>query len=643
MSDYTVIDIETTGDSPHKGDHLVSLGLGANVHRPERGRRLARQAMATPGTVIVAHTNYDLRWLMLDGATLADGVHYHDTKVMAWMLDPTQDLSLDDLALKYLGYLPPKQIRMRAGVVCFACADGRVVPIEEAPWDEVADYNRSDIRTEAELYECLRAMLMERDLWEHFLTRKAPVSRLLVEMEVTGIPFDRDTAAVMLGDTERRAAALRALLIEGTGDPGFNPGSGDQVARFLYSEVWSAECKFEIPRLTGMTPERKLAAVESIAPPGVRVKKVGRDYAYGERILDGLGLTPPKPKKKDEGKKRPTVSGKVLNVLYGGHPWVAEYIKHQKATKLRGYLVDWLEREHDGRLHGRFDQSGTVTGRLAGREPNLQQVSKAGDVRDLFRGNLVVGDFGGLEARLGAHFSGDPVMLDIFKSGKDLYGVLASRAWGGPEDKTNEARGLMKIIWLSSQYGAQGETLAQTMAIAGMRGYTARKADGLLRDLQFAVPRLFEWREEVIAEARALGYVTTLAGRKRYLPDLDSTEWGLMARAERQAVNSKVQGSAADVVEAVMLACRAAVDPAVARICLQVHDEIIWERGPAWDDAVFPTLVDICEHGHGFDLDVPLVFEAAIATSWAEKGGSGGQVSAGEYAHLAEALEAAAA
>jgi DNA polymerase I-like protein with 3'-5' exonuclease and polymerase domains len=645
VSDYSVIDIETTGSDP-RVHQLVSVGIGLNVHRPDRGRQMARMLMSRPGTTIVAHTNYDLRWLMLDGAKLADGVHYHDTKVMAWLLDGTQDLDLESLSVRYLGFAPPKLIRMRAGVVCFETTRGHIVPITEAPWEEVEAYNQSDIKTEGELYETLRALLQEQGLWEHFITEEAPFSRLLVEMEAAGLPYDRERGAAMLADTERTQAGLRRRLVEDTGDPEFNPGSGDQVAKYLYEEVWTAPAKFEIPRLTGMSAERKLAAVESIAPPGVHVTKVGRDYAYGHLILDGLGLAPPKAKKGQET-KRPTVSGKVLNMMYGGNPWVANFVAYKKAEKLAGYLRDWQERsQHGGRLHGRFDQSGTITGRLAGREPNLQQVAKAGDVRDLFRhvleahgyegGTLLVGDYAGLEARLAAHFSLDAVMLNIFRTGKDLYGVLAARAWGGPETKENEGRDLMKVIWLSSQYGAQGETLAQTMALAGHRGYTARKADAMLRDLHESVPRLFEWREEVIEEARALGYVTTLGGRKRHLSDIGSAEWKKMAKAERQAVNSKVQGSAADVVRRAMLAARAAVAPTEACIILQVHDEILWERGPEWADDTFPRLLAACETGHGFELDVPLAFEAAVVDSWAGKGG------APTGADLSEALEHAA-
>jgi hypothetical protein len=152
VSDYSVIDIETTGSEPWRHE-LVSVGIGRNVHRPDKGRAFARMLMARPGTVIVAHTNYDLRWLMLDGATLAEGVHYHDTKVMAWLLDGTQELDLDSLAQRYLGYSPPKPIKMRQGRVMFESRTLGLVPIEDVPWDEMEAYNYSDIKTEGELYE----------------------------------------------------------------------------------------------------------------------------------------------------------------------------------------------------------------------------------------------------------------------------------------------------------------------------------------------------------------------------------------------------------------------------------------------------------------------------------------------------------
>jgi DNA polymerase-1 len=361
--------------------------------------------------------------------------------------------------------------------------------------------------------------------------------------------------------------------------------------------------------------------VTTIAPPGVRVTRVGRDYAYGIQWLDGRGLKPPKVKLKpgEKPKKHPTASSKKLDVLYGNDPWVADYVAFRKEVKLRGYLEAWIEGVHKGQLHGRFDQSGTISGRLAGREPNLQQVSKESDVRTLFTGDLVVGDYAQLEARLAASFSGDETMLEIFNAERDLYGVLASQAWGGPEDKTNPNRDLAKVVWLASQYGAQGDTLAQTMAEGGVRGYSGADADRLLLEIMSTVPRMFEWREEVIEQARDDGYVVTIGGRVRALADITSAAWQLRYSAERQAVSTVVQGSAADIVRRAMLAARKVVAPSTARICLQVHDEILWKRSAKFTEGTLAKLKHVCENGTGYELDVPLKFEIKIAESWADK------------------------
>lgn len=643
MRDYAVLDIETSGDAPWKGE-LICVGMGGRVYRPDEGRKMARLLMAKRGTTIVSHTNYDLRWLTLDGARLADGVIYHDTKVMAWMLDSTQELDLESLVVRYLGYVPPKLIKMRSGRVMFQCEDGELRPIENAPWDEVAAYNQSDIDSTAELYEHLRASLQEQDLWELYVTEEAPFSRLLIEMESAGLPFDPAEAELLREKAIEQGGALKAEVIAATGVPDFNPGSPAQVASYLYDEICQFDVKFDIPRLNGIAPERKQAAVESIAPPGVVVTKIGRDYAYGTLTIEGRGLKAPKIEKWKPADARPTTNAKTLRVMHGNDPWVQQYLHWKQVVRMEQFLTQWLGLKRlapDGtwRLHGRFDQSGTVTGRLSGKEPNLQQVptDEEWNVRRLFPGNLVIGDYAGLEVRLSAHFSRDPVMMDIFANGKDLYGTLAAHAWGGPETKENENRGLFKILMLASQYGAQGEKLAMTLALGGMH-FTTKQANDLLKDLQSTMPRLFEWREEVVDQARALGYVVTLAGRKRHLPNINSADWHDMAKSERQAVNSIVQGSAADVVRRAMLRCREAVDPESARIILQVHDEILWERMPGWKPEDFDTIVTLCETGFGFDLDVPLVFEAKVAQAWSEKG-TGGSYKASARATSREQLE----
>lgn len=618
MSGYTVVDLETTGLDPFTSE-LLCVGIGDRVYPPDPGEAMLRRLMLTPGTVLVAHSNFDCRYVMLRGARLGKGVSFHDTKTLGWILDQTQPLDLESLTAKYVGYTPDKRLKQVAGRVMFRRDNDELVPIEEAPWDELAAYNRSDLRAESALYEALRSELRSKGLWQHFLKEEAEFSRLIVEIEATGMPFDREAALSMQATNDATIERLERSLVEVTGAPNFNVRSKDQVARFLYTDLWQQPVRLDIPRLVKMSKEEKLEIVQRLAPAGVRVQRVGRDYAYGAMWLDGMGLRPPKRDKKQKT-ARPSVSSKKLLVLHGANPWIQDYIGFSKHTKLQGYLRDWIARVHEGRLYGRFDQSGTATGRLSAREPNLQQVATDGPVRSLFRGPLFIGDYSQLEVRLAAHFSHDPVMMDIFESGRDMYGTLAAEAWGGPPTKENENRALMKTVYLGSQYGAAGETLAFVMAVAGIPGVTSAKADEWLKDLKRTLPRMFAWRQEVIAQAEKDGHVETLAGRRRQLASITSADWQKKGRAERQAVNTVVQGSAADIMRRSMLAARA-VDPAVARMCLQVHDELIWVRGPEWHAEAAAELTRICETAHGFELSVPLEFEAKVAESWGEKGG----------------------
>lgn len=681
MTDYTVVDIETTGELPWTGD-LVAVGIGDVVYRPEEGQRHISDLLSNPKSLVVAHTNYDLRWLVLNGAPFVDGVRYHDTKVMAFMLDQTQGvLALDDLAWKYLGFKPPKPIKAIAGRILYDLSKGMgvceglecpdckgsklrpdherfksdlmkrcptckgagmitLIPIEDVPWPEMEAYNLSDIQTEGKLYEHLRDLMQSNGLWELFLAEEAPLSRLLIEMEVAGMPVDRKGIRQLLTQASHDRDRLGKDLVGDTLCPTFNLKSGDQVAAFLYDELPTFKVQIEVPALNSIPRDEREAAVVKMIPRGIKIDKIGNKFVYGKQVIEGCGLKPP-PIKKKKGKvpKRPPIDAENLALLYGDHYWVKKYLKWKSLNTLcTNYLDVWVEVEHEHRLHGRFDQSRAETGRIASRDPNMQAIPVVDTpVRKMFThtaeaqyamleahgytyGGLMIGDYSGLDARVAAHFSEDPLMMEIFLNEEDLYGRLASEAWGGAPNKTNKNRGLMKILILSAQYGAQAGSIGDKIRISGLGDKFARKAPQLLRNLEETLPRLFEWREEVLQEAKTLGYITTISGRRRYLPDLQSTQWYYKARAERQCVASMVQGSSADIVRKCMIAAREKVTPMAARMILQVHDEILWERGPEWDDnETFDVLVDTCENAHGYDLRVPMKFEAGIGDSWEEK------------------------
>ena len=597
-----VLDIETSARHPWNGKLLVT-GIGTQAH--EGGLTQARMLLARP-RLVVCQTNFDLSYLGRAGVKMHPGVEFHDLKCMGWMIDSTQSLSLDDMTDRWIGYCPPKYIKKRGGVIMWDHPKQPILPIEEAPIEQVLEYNRSDLKATAELYECFVTELMARDLWENFTTNAVPFSKLLVEMEIAGVPLDRARTekllAEKLADMDKHRNELKRLV----GINAFNPASPQHVSDYLFT-----------PELTIKTRW----AVNDTPPSGAQEIKRGRVWVTGTASVPGLRLKPPPAIKNKDGEtpKRPSVRAPTLRGFFPDHPWIHEYLKYKRLQKLTSsFLGPLLEGCHNGRVYGGFDQSGTDTGRIAAKEPNLMAMDKSDDIRSLFAGALVVGDYAGLEVRLSAHFSQDPRMLDIFLNGKDLYGTFAADAWGGEETKSNPRRALMKTLVLGTQYGAQAKKLAQVLNEDGFK-HTVKEAGQLLLTLERVMPRMFEWREEVIAQARYDKYVETLSGIKRPLPNIDSAVWKEAADSERQAVSTKVQGSASEIVRGAMLAARQAVDPYEACQILQVHDEILWERGPLWTADAFDRLRGACENGHGFELTVPLIFEAKEAQSWAEK------------------------
>lgn len=650
--DFTVVDLETTSTETFKSD-LLAVGIGQTVYRPEKGMEVLQELLATDG-IVVAHTNFDLRDPLLRGLTMNPDLQFHDIKVMAFMNgDQQQELDAATLALKYLGRKMAKPIHSLRNRIMYDCRKGMGfyehlgdIPIEDVPWDEMVAYNSQDLTVERELYEILRTQLMEKGFWDKFfLAEEAPLSRLLIEMEATGLPIDEQGCHDFLAEVDGERQSLALELAEETKVLGFNLKSGDQVAAYLYEELPEFKVQEEVVGLKSMPgPKRAQERIEharKLLPDNVTVTKVGTKYAYGTQVAEGLGLKPPRMKKNREGKepKRPPIDAENLILMHGQVSWVQRYLRWKSLQTLcANYLEQWVDTMHEGRLHGRYDQARAETGRIASREPNLQAIPVAMDfnVRTLFRAPMMIGDYSGLDARVAAHFSEDPLMLQIYRENLDLYGTLASNAWGGPASKENENRGLMKILMLSAQYGAQAGSIGEKIRMSGLGDKWAAKSEKLLREMEETLPRMFEWRGEIEREAINNGYITTITGRKRYLPDLYSDEWYKRTRAERQCVASMVQGTSADIVRRAMLAIRQQVEPDEAKIILQVHDEILFERGPAWNDESFDKIVDLAEKGHerdfhaengmvlpGFPLLIPMRFDSKLADTWDDKGEAG--------------------
>lgn len=273
------------------------------------------------------------------------------------------------------------------------------------------------------------------------------------------------------------------------------------------------------------------------------------------------------------------------------------------------------------RLFGRFNQGGTVTGRLSSSDPNLQNIPTRHEygkrIRELFIGRFVIGDYDALEMRIMAHFSGDPRLIEVFEKHQDPHALTAHALFGGDYGHDDEERNIGKHCNYGVGYGAEYKKLAQVLTLEGFTTdlATAKEYLTLMRGFY---PRYYRWAEHTKFEAKHGGGINTLSGRRRRLKGAfeDVSSWKMFMYGERQAVNSEIQGSAADVIRCGMIAVAREVPE--LRVLAAVHDEAIWE----YETHPTPETLDLVRHlmETPYDLRVPLIFEPLVCSSWAEKG-----------------------
>ena len=587
--------------------------------------------MADPEYTKVSHSTYDWRQFILADQPV-DGP-LHDTMVMAWRLDENQPLDLAALTARYLPDTASKRrrIKQKNKELWFTYKETDYAFSEYDIWPQSVatafrSYNVNDVTLLRKLYYELRRLLKVEGLEDYWLREDVPFTTTLLKMEARGMPIDLDAAADLATRLERDLGVAKSnLMAEADLPPSFNLNSHDQVAKLLYLPGFTIKAR--VPVTDGIIAGLDPTGAASGKPYHLVVEKIGRKWAYGTWMCQGFGLTPPPrrtdPKTGEPGPEFPTDTATLL-YHYGSHPWVREYcLSFKKLDRvLSGYLRKYPLIARDGRLYGQFHQTGTVTGRLSSSDPNLQNQPARGElgkaVRSLFKGNLVVGDYDGLEMRIMAHYSQDPKLLTIFRDGKDPHATTAQAIFG--PGFTSEERDVGKTVNYALGYGAGPGKLALVLSLAGHHT-TFGEARDYMDEVQGFYDRLFEWREEVIEDAAVRGYVTTLMGRRRHLVgNKDNVAaWKTGTYGSRQAVNSLIQGGAADIIQRVM----PKVDWPDLRLVCQVHDELIWE----WDDKHRPTretlnsIQVLGEQGHGFRLTVPLSFVPKVCKSWAGKSG----------------------
>ena len=400
---------------------------------------------------------------------------------------------------------------------------------------------------------------------------EAPLAPVLAAMEQRGVRIDQDAFASFLDEVRREIDRLTHKIHQQAGGP-FNVRSSRQLADLLFNT---------------------------------------------------LGL---KPGSKTPGGEAST-SQDVLERLAGKHPVIEDILEFRTLEKLRSTYLEPFPKlvDDSGRVHTTFNQLATATGRLSSSNPNLQNIPIKGDfgrrMRNCFvagPGNLLAGgDYSQVELRVLAHMSGDPTLIDAFRQGEDIHartaGVLFDKS---PDRITPDERRSAKTVNFGLIYGMGPQKLARALRIP-------------LKDAKEFIERYFNrlttlrrFYEEVETRAKEQGYVTTLAGRRRLLPDILSRNAQLQSAARRQAVNTLIQGSAADIIKLAMLEAHA--DPVLhglrAELILQVHDELLLEAPQDTARVAGQRLADIMARVRpgGQALSVPLAVDWGVGFTWAE-------------------------
>ena len=436
-------------------------------------------------------------------------------------------------------------------------------------WHYLGQDRTEDCHTLAKVAEAVRQALQNKELIKIYKEIELPLASVLARMELAGVTVDGKKLDSVSSDMARQLATLEEQAREQAGDPGFNPNSTKQLGVVLF---------------------------EKLGLPVIKKTKTG----YSTDV-------------------------KVLEELKGKHPLVDTILQYRVLAKLQSTYLEGMKpliNKTTGRIHTHFRQTVAVTGRLSSTDPNLQNIPTRTEIGRGIRTLFVPGkeydwlmscDYSQIELRILAHVAQDPLMLESFRENQDVHARTASEVFGVPLDLvSHEMRSRAKAVNFGIVYGISDFGLAVQL------GCSRKEAGEFIENYLVRYKGVKEYMERMKALARSQGYVSTLLGRRRYLPDINNRNFNLRSFAERTAINTPIQGTAADIMKLAMLR----VDEALrksglsSRVLLQVHDELVLEVKETEREAT-AALVQT-EMQNAFKLDVPLLAEVNYGKDWAD-------------------------
>ena len=570
---FLVLDTETTSTSAIDAE-LVGLSFSVKEHEAfyvpipanrEEALRIVnifKPLYEEPKILKVGQNlKYDLEVLRNYDITLQGKMW--DTMIAHYLIQPELRHNMDYMAEVYLHYktvhidelIGPRGKNQRS--------------MRELPPTEVYEYACEDADITLQLKNKLEPELKKHGCEDLFYQIEMPLMPVLAEMEMNGVCLDTESLAETSKQLTARMNEIEQRIYELAGQQ-FNIASPKQVGEILFD---------------------KLKIVE-------------------------------KAKKTKTGQY--VTSEEVLQQLKNKHEIVADILEHRGLKKLIGTYIDALPKlinPRTGHIHTSFNQTITATGRLSSSDPNLQNIPIRGEdgkeIRKAFipePGCLFFSaDYSQIELRVMAHLSNDEQMIEVFREGKDLHAATAANIYKKPiEEVTRDERTKSKRANFGIIYGITVFGLAERLDIP-------REEAKMLIDGYFETfPQVHEYMENSTEIARQQGYVTTLFGRRRYLPDINSANATVRGFAERNAINAPIQGTAADIIKVAMIHIfnRFKAEGIKSKMILQVHDELNFSVYPEEKEKVEHIVIE--EMQNAFQMAVPLVADSGFGDNWLE-------------------------
>jgi DNA polymerase-1 len=518
-----------------------------------------------PGiTWIGQNLKYDMLILKWCGIELRGQIF--DTMLAHYVIDPDGKRSMDLLSAQYLGY-EPVHIEELIGKKGKNQGNMRDVDLEK-----IKEYAGEDADITLQLKEVFLPKLREKNVEKVFYQVDNPLVKVLTDMEYEGVSIDVQFLREYSVELDKQARVAEESVYRQAGVR-FNLASPKQLGEVLFEKLQ--------------------------LDPKAKKTKTGQ-YATGEDVLLKLAHQ---------------------------NPIVEDILAFRELTKLKSTYVDALPaliNRRTGRVHTTYGQAVAVTGRLASNNPNLQNIpvrtERGKEIRKAFiprdRNHLLISaDYSQIELRIVAAISGDPNMCEAFRLGKDIHTATAAKVYGVAESEvTKEQRYKAKSVNFGIIYGQGAFGLADNL------GISRTEAKAIIDNYKKEFSGITDYMTSTVEFAQKNGFVETLMGRKRWLRDINSSNFTVRGFAERNAINSPIQGTAADMIKMAMIKVQAEMKKQGfrSRMILQVHDELVFDALREEVDALRSLIIEGMQQAMPLPNNVPVVAEAGIGENWLE-------------------------